>query len=70
MKVCAFCMHASNSCRYQALKLADQVHEMKGMLAKELSTGIPEPVATTSSGTTSRYQEMLAKARADKAAGK
>ena len=49
------------------------MHEMKGMLADELSSGIPDdpvPASITSAGTTSsRYQEMLSKARADKAAG-
>jgi hypothetical protein len=44
---------------------------MKGILAGELSSGIPEPVGASAGGTTSsRYQEMLAKARAEKTAGK
>lgn len=57
----------------KAAILADQVVEMKATLIEELESGIPEAVATTpaSSKTTdtgSSYQQMLAKAKAAKAA--
>jgi spore germination protein YaaH len=58
----------------KAAVLADQVVEMKATLIEELESGIPEAVATTpaSSKTTdtgsTSYQQMLAKAKAAKAA--
>jgi hypothetical protein len=74
----------------QASELAEQLHEMRGILVEELERGIPEPESSmtvtetpkaasesaaslSSSGgstTASKYQQMLAKARTAKAAGK
>ena len=53
----------------EATDLADQLVDMRSILMEELDSGIPEPVAAVSqeSSTSSRYQEMLAKARSEKA---
>jgi len=58
----------------EASNLAGLVYEMRDILMEELDTGIPIPSATevdsvdeaTFENTTSKYQQMLAKARADK----
>jgi hypothetical protein len=55
-----------------ASELADSIAEMRSMLVDELTTGIPEGEAGAPSegeaGAPSKYQQMLAKARADKEA--
>jgi hypothetical protein len=57
-----------------ALELADDIAEMRAMLVNELDGGIPEDssgsvtASAAPSDTGSKYQEMLAKARADKEA--
>jgi hypothetical protein len=62
----------------EAGSLIDDIHDMRAVLLEELGSGIPdpEPTAATSaspekaggeSSTVSKYQEMLAKARAEKA---
>jgi hypothetical protein len=53
----------------EATDLADQLVDMRSILMEELDSGIPEPVAVVSqeSSASSRYQEMLAKARSEKA---
>mmetsp|Transcript_37886 Transcript_37886/g.42436 ORF Transcript_37886/g.42436 Transcript_37886/m.42436 type:complete len:673 (+) Transcript_37886:87-2105(+) len=57
----------------EATELADQLVDMRGILMEELDSGIPDPqpVDTTGqeSSASSRYQEMLSKARAKKAKG-
>lgn len=58
----------------EASNLAGLVYEMRDVLMEELETGIPEPSPTetvsvteaTGQDTTSKYQQMLAKARANK----
>lgn len=55
----------------KAASLADKVVEMKGMLIEELEAGIPESTnnqANTSTAGGSKYQQMLAKAKAEKEA--
>lgn len=53
--------------------LANDIFRMRSLLVDELNGGIPESssidTSASSSPTTSKYQEMLAKVRADKAAG-
>ena len=61
-----------------AAELADDLARMRSLLVQELENGIPEPTASSSStpssngdrgdssSATSRYQEMLAKARSEK----
>lgn len=53
----------------EATDLADQLVDMRSILMEELDSGIPEPVAAVGqeSSASSRYQEMLAKARSEKA---
>merc|ERR1712238_459512 len=57
----------------EATELADQLVDMRGILMEELDSGIPDsqPVDTSGqeSSTSSRYQEMLSKARAKKTKG-
>jgi len=56
----------------EASELADGIAEMRAIMMEELANGIPEPVGATTSGsndsssTVSMYQEMLAKAKAEK----
>lgn len=63
----------------EATELANELVGMRGILMGELEAGIPDPSGTgapqpvaespqESQGSSSRYEEMLAKARADKAA--
>jgi hypothetical protein len=59
----------------EAADLSDQLLNMRGILMKELDTGIPDPEPAAAAGsapasgesTASKYQQMLAKAKADKA---
>jgi hypothetical protein len=60
----------------EANELADQLVEMRSLLMEELEAGIPDPepvlqqtTAGGESSAASKYQQMLAKARAEKAAG-
>jgi hypothetical protein len=50
-----------------ASELADNIAEMRSLLVGELDGGIPEPTEQSSSGG-SKYQELLAKAKAEKEA--
>jgi hypothetical protein len=54
----------------EASELADGIAEMRSLLVGELDTGIPEPTASeaSTSPTSQSYQELLAKARAEKEA--
>lgn len=58
----------------EATKLADQLVEMRKLLMQELEAGIPDPepldtpTGVSADSSASRYQAMLAKARAEKAA--
>jgi hypothetical protein len=56
----------------EATKLADQLVDMRNLLMQELEAGIPDPdpvdASVSDDSSASRYQEMLAKARAEKAA--
>jgi hypothetical protein len=55
-----------------AESLADDINRMRAMLVEELESGIPEATSPTrptrQDGTASKYQEMLARARAEKEA--
>jgi hypothetical protein len=55
-----------------ASELADGIAEMRALLVGELDTGIPEPEgqpgAASATPTSQKYQELLAKARAQKEA--
>lgn len=63
----------------EANELADQLVEMKSLLMAELESGIPDSTPalqtantggdSSTSSTASKYQQMLTKARAEKAAG-
>jgi hypothetical protein len=66
----------------QAASLADKLHEMKGLLVDELNSGIPQTnaqsesaasvkesptdVVSSTGSATSKYQQMLARAKAEK----
>ena len=64
----------------EATELADQLQEMRGILMEELNSGIPDEgapaskpkevakAASASGSSVSNYKQMLAKARAEKAA--
>eukprot|EP00532_Pseudo-nitzschia_australis_P012229 CAMPEP_0168211258 /NCGR_PEP_ID=MMETSP0140_2-20121125/3615_1 /TAXON_ID=44445 /ORGANISM="Pseudo-nitzschia australis, Strain 10249 10 AB" /LENGTH=668 /DNA_ID=CAMNT_0008137929 /DNA_START=260 /DNA_END=2266 /DNA_ORIENTATION=+ len=56
----------------EATELADQLVDMRGILMQELESDIPGPKpaeesSQASGGTSSKYEQMLAKARAEKA---
>jgi hypothetical protein len=58
----------------EASELADQIVEMRNILMEELEAGIPDPEPEavqagggSADGTVSKYQKMLAKAKAEKA---
>jgi hypothetical protein len=52
----------------EASELADGIAEMRSLLVGELDTGIPEPTSSEASATptSQSYQELLARARAEK----
>lgn len=53
----------------EALDLANDISRMRSLLVDELNSGPPSATSSSPPSTTSKYQEMLDKARADKAAG-